>query len=247
MMMPIRQSASPQQPPAATQYGGTIEQSFLKQQLASGQQSAVTETLATLSDELLLEELGLPTSLFGLETELPQSLTPLMQNQALKARYQRQRLDEMSTVLQTACLAIEQALTLHPRTHVPYSYQLLERLEQRLAQLNTLSHQTDVTLAETVGITAWLPRLHAVWQWWQQPLHVLQALLTKLTPRKTTKHRHIVLQLKGIGLLVPYLNRTPHAQASLEAGVWIETFKQVRNMHATALQQHASNTGTFWR
>lgn len=246
MMMPITHSSSHQQPYPATQYGN-VQQSFLKQQLANGQQSAVTETLATLSDELLLEELGLSTTLFGLETELPESLTPLMQNQALKARYQRQRLDDMSTVLRTACHAIEQALTLHTRQQVPYSYQLLERLKQRLTQLNTLSNQTDTVLAETIGIGAWLPRLQTIWQWWQTRLQALQPLLTKLTPSHATKHQHIVLQLKGIGLLVPYLNRTPHAQASLEAGVWIETFQQVRNRHATALQQHASNTATFWR
>jgi hypothetical protein len=47
----------------------------------------------------------------------------------------------------------------------------------------------------------------------------------------------VLNQLKGIGLLVPYLSRLPHAQASLEAGVWIEVFQTLRQHRQATLKQ----------
>jgi hypothetical protein len=243
--MPITNNEQHPSHHPATAYSN-IQQTFLKQQLATGQQTALNKTLATLSDELLLEELGLPTALFGLETDLPESLTPLMQNQSLKARYQRQRLDETYTILHTACNCIHLALALRPATQMPYSHQVLVRLQQRLTQVEVLSQQTDATLANTVGITPAIHWVRPLQHWWEQTVSKVQRLFQRIRPM-ASQHQQVVLQLKGIGLLVPYLNRTPHAQASLEAGVWIEVFKQVRNQHATTLQQRTPKTTEFWR
>ena len=125
----------------------TIHQTSLKKQLATDNFSVEADMLGVFEDQT-----ALPTALFGLETDLPESLTPLMQNVELKARYQRQRLDATLNALKTACHFIAAALPLVPETQVPYSHQVLAGLKNRLNQVEALSQQTNNQLAKTVGI-----------------------------------------------------------------------------------------------
>jgi hypothetical protein len=209
----------------------TIHQTSLKKQLASDDFSVETDMLGIFDDET-----ALPTALFGLETDLPESLSPLMQNQGLKARYQRQRLDASLASLQEACTYIALALPLVPESQVPYSHKVLAGLKNRLVQIEAFSLQTDETLAKTVGvqtITLWLKKWTNLVETYQATLSQLLKVLPK---RSSNQQQQLTLnQLKGIGLLVPYLSRLPHAQASLEAGVWVEVFKTLRQQRQTAL------------
>ena len=217
----------------------TIHQTSLKKQLATDNFSIEADMLGVFEDET-----ALPTALFGLDTALPEGLAPLMQNQGLKARYQRQRLDASLLALQEACTYIALALPLVPKNQVPYSHKVLAGLKNRRLQVDTLSKQTDEALAKTVGIqaiTVWLKK-------WTNLVETCRATLSKVimalpTRSSNQQQQQVALnQLKGIGLLVPYLSRLPHAQASLEAGVWVEVFKTVRQQRQTKLMKEKNQT-----
>jgi hypothetical protein len=210
----------------------TIHQSSLKNRLATDNFSVETDMLGIFEDQT-----ALPTALFGIDTALPEGLAPLMQNEGLKARYQRQRLDASLSALQEACTYIALALPLVPESQVPYSHKVLVGLKTRLVQIEAFSQQTDEALAKTVGIqtiTLWLKK-------WTNLVEMCQATLSKIikalpTRSSNQQQQQVALnQLKGIGLLVPYLSRLPHAQASLEAGVWVEVFKTLRQHRQNAL------------
>jgi hypothetical protein len=210
----------------------TIHQTSLKKQLANDKFSVEADTLGIFEDQT-----ALPTALFGIDTALPEGLAPLMQNQGLKARYQRQRLDASLLALQEACTYITLALPLVPKSQVPYSHKVLAGLKTRLVQIEAFSQKADEALAKTVGIqaiTLWLKK-------WTNLVGTCQATLSKVimaVPSRSLnqQQQQVALnQLKGIGLLVPYLSRLPHAQASLEAGVWVEVFKTLRQHRQSAL------------
>jgi hypothetical protein len=211
----------------------TIHQSSLKNRLATDNSSIEADMLGVFDDET-----ALPTALFGLDTALPEGLAPLMQNEGLKARYQRQRLDASLSTLQEACTYIALALPLVPENQVPYSHTLLAGLKNRRLQLEALSKQTDETLAKTLGIqtiTLWLKKWTNLVETCQKSVSkVMKALPTRSSNQQ--QQQVALNQLKGIGLLVPYLSRLPHTQASLEAGVWVEVFKTLR-------QQYQSKSG----
>ena len=84
------------------------------------------------------------------------------------------------------------------------------------------------------SLTLWLKK-------WSKLHEACRATLSQLilalpTPSLNQQQQQVALnQLKGIGLLVPYLSRLPHAQASLEAGVWVEVFKTLRQHRQSAL------------
>jgi len=212
----------------------TIHQTSLKKQLANDNFSVEADMLGIFEDET-----ALPTALFGLDTALPEGLAPLMQNQGLKARYQRQRLDASLLALQEACTYITLALPLVPESQVPCSHKVLAGLKTRLVQIEAFSLKADEALAKTVGIqtiTLWLKK-------WTNLVETCQATLSKVikalpTRSSNQQQQQVALnQLKGIGLLVPYLSRLPHAQASLEAGVWVEVFKTLRQQRQSELGQ----------
>jgi hypothetical protein len=213
----------------------TIHQTSLKTQLASDNFSVEADMLGVFD-----EDTALPTALFGLDTALPQGLAPLMQNQGLKTRYQRQRLDATLRSLQEACTHISLALPLVPEAQVPYSHKVLAGLSQRLVQIKTLSQQTDEALAKAVGIEAialWLQGFQQRIQGIKSTFLAFSSKLPTLLKRSSSSQEMTLNQLKGIGLLVPYLSRLPHAQASLEAGVWVEVFKTIRQHRQDALIQ----------
>ena len=209
----------------------TIHQTSLKNRLATDNFSVEADMLGIFEDQT-----ALPTVLFGLETDLPESLTPLMQNVELKARYQRQRLDATLNALKTACHFIAAALPLVPEAQVPYSHQVLAGLKNRLNQVEALSQQTNNQLAKTAGIQSAIKLVFHVQQLLQSARSTVQGAFA-LMKRPITAHQTTLNQLKGIGLLVPYLSRLPHAQASLEAGVWVEVFKSVRQRHQQTITQ----------
>jgi hypothetical protein len=217
----------------------TIHQTSLKNRLANDNFSVEAEMLGIFEDET-----ALPTALFGLETDLPESLSPLMQNQGLKARYQSQRLDASLLALQEACTYITLALPLVPESQVPYSHKVLVGLKTRLVQIEAFSQKADEALAKTVGIqaiTVWLKK----WSKLHETCKATLSHLLKALPKRSSnqQQQQVALnQLKGIGLLVPYLSRLPHAQASLEAGVWVEVFKTVRQQRQTKLMKEKNQT-----